>query len=178
MKALPTITTAIFLLGAGYALAEDTTSPTTNPSSSGRPSAILNDSECQNVWQNASNATGSTSSGTMSDSSHMTGKATSEQKSDMGSSSGGGSSSGAESTAGLSGSSSGQSSSGPASGARSESTGAGNLSKEQANQYVANFSMVDKDKDGQISQVEFQDGCKNGWVQQTASGNSGASNAH
>jgi hypothetical protein len=29
--------------------------------------------------------------------------------------------------------------------------------------------MVDKNGDGQISETEFQDGCKNGWVQ-TASG--------
>ena len=50
------ITAAALLLSAGTALAADNNlSPTTNPSSSGRPSAILSANECQNVWNGALN---------------------------------------------------------------------------------------------------------------------------
>ena len=52
------------------------------------------------------------------------------------------------------------------------------LSKQQATPYIANFAMVDKNSDGQISESEFQDGCNKGWVQAasaSAGGQSGTS---
>jgi hypothetical protein len=36
-----------------YALAADTSIPSSSPSSSGRPSAVLNDSQCQSLWSQA-----------------------------------------------------------------------------------------------------------------------------
>jgi hypothetical protein len=36
----------------------------------------------------------------------------------------------------------------------------GGLSKDEATRYIANFAMVDKNSDGQISQTEFQEGCE------------------
>jgi hypothetical protein len=51
----------------------------------------------------------------------------------------------------------------------------GGLSKDEATRYIANFAMVDKNSDGQISQTEFQDGCEKGWVQAgTSSGQPGS----
>ena len=35
----------------------------------------------------------------------------------------------------------------------------------QATPFVVNYDMVDTDKDGKISQAEFQDGCAKGWIQ-------------
>jgi hypothetical protein len=39
------------------------------------------------------------------------------------------------------------------------------LSKDKATPFVVNYDMVDTDKDGKISQAEFQDGCAKGWIQ-------------
>jgi hypothetical protein len=39
------------------------------------------------------------------------------------------------------------------------------LSKDKATPFVVNYEMVDTDKDGKISQSEFQAGCGKGWVQ-------------
>ena len=40
------------------------------------------------------------------------------------------------------------------------------LSKDKATPFVVNYEMVDTDKDGKISQSEFQAGCGKGWIQQ------------
>jgi hypothetical protein len=59
----------------------------------------------------------------------------------------------------------------------SEQSGNGGLSKDQAAEYIANFAMVDKNGDGQISEAEFQAGCESGWVQtasRTGDQNSGS----
>ena len=51
MRILP-LTTIVLLVGAGYALAQGTpNSP--NTMSSGRPSAVLTDAQCQEVWKKA-----------------------------------------------------------------------------------------------------------------------------
>lgn len=39
------------------------------------------------------------------------------------------------------------------------------ISKDQATPFVVNYEMVDTDKDGKISQAEFQAGCAKGWIQ-------------
>ena len=39
------------------------------------------------------------------------------------------------------------------------------LSKDKATSFVVNYEMVDTDKDGKISQSEFQAGCGKGWIQ-------------
>jgi hypothetical protein len=39
------------------------------------------------------------------------------------------------------------------------------LSKDKATPFVVNYEMVDTDKDGKISQTEFQTGCGKGWIQ-------------
>ena len=39
------------------------------------------------------------------------------------------------------------------------------LSKDKAAPFVVNYEMVDTDKDGKISQSEFQAGCGKGWIQ-------------
>ena len=39
------------------------------------------------------------------------------------------------------------------------------LSKDKATPFVVNYEMVDTDKDGKISQSEFQTGCGKGWIQ-------------
>lgn len=39
------------------------------------------------------------------------------------------------------------------------------LSKDKATPFVVNYEMVDTDKDGAISQSEFQTGCGKGWIQ-------------
>ena len=49
------------------------------------------------------------------------------------------------------------------------------LSKQQATPYIANFAMVDKNSDGQISESEFQDGCNKGSVQAASSSAGGQS---
>ena len=38
------------------------------------------------------------------------------------------------------------------------------LSKDKATPFVVNYEMVDTDKDGKISQSEFQAGCGKGWI--------------
>ena len=40
------------------------------------------------------------------------------------------------------------------------------LDKGKAVPYVANYEMVDADKDGKISADEFKTGCGKGWIQQ------------
>ena len=49
MRILP-LTTIVLLVGAGYALAQGTPNSTM---SSGRPSAVLTDAQCQEVWKKA-----------------------------------------------------------------------------------------------------------------------------
>ena len=39
------------------------------------------------------------------------------------------------------------------------------LSKDKATPFVVNYALVDTDKDGNISQAEFQVGCSKGWIQ-------------
>ena len=39
------------------------------------------------------------------------------------------------------------------------------LSKDKATPFVVNYEMVDTDKDGNISQSEFQAGWRKGWIQ-------------
>lgn len=41
------------------------------------------------------------------------------------------------------------------------------LSKDKATPFVVNYEMVDTDKDGKISQAEFQAGCGKGWIQES-----------
>ena len=43
------------------------------------------------------------------------------------------------------------------------------LVKDKAAPFVVNFEMVDTNKDGKISQDEFKEGCKGGWIQEKAS---------
>ncbi len=43
------------------------------------------------------------------------------------------------------------------------------LVADKAAPFIVNFPMVDTDKDGKVSQDEFKQGCKNGWVQEQAS---------
>ena len=47
---IATLTSMALLLSAGYALAQGTA----NTMTSGRPSAVLNDTQCQEVWTKAS----------------------------------------------------------------------------------------------------------------------------
>jgi hypothetical protein len=46
---LATLTSLLMLLSSGYALAQQTP----NTMTSGRPSAVLNDTQCQEVWKKA-----------------------------------------------------------------------------------------------------------------------------
>ena len=46
---LATLTSVVMLLSAGYALAQQTP----NTMTSGRPSAVLNDTQCQEMWKKA-----------------------------------------------------------------------------------------------------------------------------
>ena len=50
------------------------------------------------------------------------------------------------------------------------------LLADKAAPFVVNFEMVDTNKDGKVSQEEFKQGCKGGWIQEKASkpGDSGA----
>jgi len=41
------------------------------------------------------------------------------------------------------------------------------LSKDKATPFVVNYELVDTDKDGSISQAEFQVGCGKGWIQES-----------
>ncbi len=43
------------------------------------------------------------------------------------------------------------------------------LVADKAAPFIVNFEMVDTNKDGKVSQDEFTQGCKNGWVQEQAS---------
>ena len=213
------ISATAVLLGIGYAWAIDEsqgTPPTTNPSSSGRPSAILSQNECQSIWnevnQSATEVSGSAAGQSSSGSPAETSKSVALQDSRAAVDSKDQSSSGSpaetsksvalqDSRAAVD--SKDQSSSGsPAETSKSvalqdsraavdsndtstAASGTSNmgqtgeskspnlpgsdsgqgLSKQQAQPYIANFAMVDKNNDGQISQAEFQDGCTNGGVQ-------------
>jgi hypothetical protein len=42
------------------------------------------------------------------------------------------------------------------------------LSEDKASPFIVNFNMVDTDGDGKISQDEFKQGCKKGWVQEAS----------
>lgn len=44
------------------------------------------------------------------------------------------------------------------------------LSEDKAAPFIVNFQMVDTDGNGKISQDEFKQGCKNGWVQEASAG--------
>jgi hypothetical protein len=44
------------------------------------------------------------------------------------------------------------------------------LSEGKAAPFIVNFKMVDTDRDGWITQDEFKQGCKNGWVQEKTAG--------
>jgi hypothetical protein len=43
------------------------------------------------------------------------------------------------------------------------------LVADKAAPFIVNFEMVDTDKDGKVTEDEFKQGCKNGWVQEQAS---------
>lgn len=93
---LATLTSVALLLSAGCALAQGTP----NTMTSGRPSAVLDDAQCQAVWTMAS-PNGAT------------------------------------------------------------------LSKDQAVPYIVNFTMVDVDGDGNITEDEFKAACGKGLVKST-----------
>jgi hypothetical protein len=40
---------------------------------------------------------------------------------------------------------------------------------DKAAPFVVNFEMVDTDKDGKVTQAEFKEGCKKGWIQEQPS---------
>ncbi len=40
---------------------------------------------------------------------------------------------------------------------------------EKAEPYVLDFTVIDVDRDGNISEQEFKDACRNGWVKHPAS---------
>ena len=156
------------LLGIGYAWAVDEnqgTPPTTNPSSSGRPSAILSQNECQSLWNEALNKSAAAENPAETSKSVALEESRSAVDSNDTSTAASGTSNmgqtGDSKSPNLAGSDSGQ-----------------GLSKQQATPYIANFAMVDKNSDGQISESEFQDGCNKGSVQAasaSAGGQSGSS---
>ena len=186
------ISATAVLLGIGYAWAVDEgqgTPPTTNPSSSGRPSAILSQNECQSIWnevnQSATEVSGSAAGQSSSGSPAETSKSVALQDSRSAVDSKGQSSSGSPaetsksvalqdsrsavdsndtSTAASGTSNMGETGESKSPNLPGSDSGQG-LSKQQAQPYIANFAMVDKNNDGQISQAEFQDGCTNGGVQ-------------
>ncbi|MGI8851879.1 MAG: EF-hand domain-containing protein [Methyloceanibacter sp.] len=186
------ISATAVLLGIGYAWAIDEsqgTPPTTNPSSSGRPSAILSQNECQSIWnevnQSATEVSGSAAGQSSSGSPAETSKSVALQDSRAAGDSKDQSSSGSPaetsksvalqdsraagdsndtSTAASGTSNMGQTGESKSPNLPGSDSGQG-LSKQQAQPYIANFAMVDKNNDGQISQAEFQDGCTNGGVQ-------------
>jgi len=57
---------------------------------------------------------------------------------------------------------------------RADSSKSGNLSQTQAQSFVTNFSSVDTNNDGKISQSEFQAGCEKGLVHSSATTGTGA----
>ena len=159
------ISATAVLLGIGYAWAIDEsqgTPPTTNPSSSGRPSAILSQNECQSIWnevnQSATEVSGSAAGQSSSGSPAETSKSVALQDSRAAVDSND------TSTAASGTSNMGQTGESKSPNLPGSDSGQG-LSKQQAQPYIANFAMVDKNNDGQISQAEFQDGCTNGGVQ-------------
>ena len=186
------ISATAVLLGIGYAWAIDEsqgTPPTTNPSSSGRPSAILSQNECQSIWnevnQSATEVSGSAAGQSSAGSPAETSKSVALQDSRAAVDSKDQSSSGSPaetsksvalqdsraavdsndtSTAASGTSNMGQTGESKSPNLPGSDSGQG-LSKQQAQPYIANFAMVDKNNDGQISQAEFQDGCTNGGVQ-------------
>lgn len=52
---------------------------------------------------------------------------------------------------------------------RADSAGSGSLTSAQAQSYVSDFSKVDANADGQLTGAEFQAGCKQGLVHDSAS---------
>jgi Ca2+-binding EF-hand superfamily protein len=38
------------------------------------------------------------------------------------------------------------------------------MTKEKAAPYVVNFTVIDVDQDGKISEAEFKDACQGGWI--------------
>jgi hypothetical protein len=197
------------LLGIGYSWAVDEnqgTPPTTNPSSSGRSSAILSQNECQSLWNEALNQSAAEVSGSASGQSSSgmdpaenpaeTSKSVALEESRSAVDSKGSTENPAEtsksvaleesrsavdsndtSTAAPGTSSMGQTGDSKSPNLAGSDSGQG-LSKQQATPYIANFAMVDKNSDGQISESEFQDGCNKGSVQAasaSAGGQSGSS---
>jgi hypothetical protein len=59
---ITTLTAIALILGTSCAFAADT-APTAHPSSSGRPAAVLSDSQCNQVWQQALNTAQKNQSG-------------------------------------------------------------------------------------------------------------------
>jgi hypothetical protein len=51
---------------------------------------------------------------------------------------------------------------------RLDASKSGNVAEAQAKQYVTDFKAVDANKDGKLSQAEFQAGCDKGQVHSTA----------
>ena len=172
------------LLGIGYAWAVDEnqgTPPTTNPSSSGRPSAILSQNECQSLWNEALNKSATEVSGSASGQS-SSGMNPAENPAETSKSVALEESRSAVDSNDTSAAASGTSNMGQTGDSKSpnlaHSDSGQGLSKQQATPYIANFAMVDKNSDGQISESEFQDGCNKGWVQAasaSAGGQSGTS---
>jgi hypothetical protein len=52
--------------------------------------------------------------------------------------------------------------------------GGADLTAEQAKARVTNFEQVDKDNDGKITNAEFTEGCKAGWIQKGTAPNTSA----
>jgi hypothetical protein len=175
MTKVSVISAATLVLGIGYAWAVDENqAPTANPSSSGRPSAILSQNECQDLWTEALNQSDSGMSGSSSGaSSTMTPGTSSGAASNQGSPSVAGSNDAGSASGASNMQKSGQSSS--SSNLTTSGAGQGGLSKQQATRYIANFAMVDKNSDGNVSETEFQEGCQKGWVQAASSSGTGKS---
>lgn len=56
-----------------------------------------------------------------------------------------------------------------------DAAGRGDLSAQQAKPYVTNFEQVDKNSDNKISNAEFKEGCKMGFVQHASAGSDSSS---
>jgi hypothetical protein len=57
---------------------------------------------------------------------------------------------------------------------KADAAGAGNIDSAQAQPYVVDFSAVDADANGTLTLTEFQAGCANGMVQDSAASGAGA----
>jgi hypothetical protein len=60
---------------------------------------------------------------------------------------------------------------------RLDTAKSGNVTQAQATAYVTDFSAVDSNKDGKLSQAEFQAGCDKGLVHSSATTGPGSGNA-